>query len=88
MSFKDTAYRALGITLAVYLVFNVMGSIVLNATAHLYYWGAAGLVLAMRRLEQSAVGNSRIAFTPPIAGLAQPAPSNFRGPRPLLGSGN
>jgi hypothetical protein len=54
MSFRDPAYRALGIVLAVHLALALMFPIVLSATAGLYYWGALGLVLAMRRLEQSA----------------------------------
>jgi hypothetical protein len=55
VSFKDPAYRALGIVLAVHLTVGVVSPIMLNATAGLYYWGALGLMLAMRRLEQSAV---------------------------------
>jgi hypothetical protein len=54
MRFKDPAYRALGIVLAIHLAQGVIGGIVLNVTAGLYYWGALGLVLAMCRLEQSA----------------------------------
>jgi len=55
MSFKDPAYRALGIVLAVYLALGFLyNPIMLNVTAGLYYWGGLGLVLAMRRLEQSA----------------------------------
>jgi hypothetical protein len=54
MSFKDPAYRALGIALAVHLAVGVIAPIILNATLGLYYWGSLGLVLAMRRLEQSA----------------------------------
>jgi hypothetical protein len=53
MSFKDPACRALGIVLAVHLALGVMVPIMFNVTAGLYYWGALGLVLAMRRLEQS-----------------------------------
>ena len=55
MLFKDPAYRALGIVLAVYLALGLLYvPIMLNVTAALYYWGGLGLVLAMRRLEQSA----------------------------------
>jgi hypothetical protein len=53
LSFSDPAYRALGIVLAAYLGLGIIGSIVLNATAGLYYWGALGLLLSMRRFEQS-----------------------------------
>src|SRR5262249_52522620 len=53
LAFKDPAYRALGIVLTVYLALGIISSIVLNATAGLYYWGALGLLLAMRRFEQS-----------------------------------
>jgi hypothetical protein len=53
MRFKDPAYRALGIVLAVHLALGFIASIMLNATAGLYYWGALGLVLAMRQLEQA-----------------------------------
>jgi hypothetical protein len=52
-SFKDPAYRALGIVLAVWLALGLVMGIVLSATTSFYYWGALGLVLAMRRLEQS-----------------------------------
>jgi hypothetical protein len=54
MSFKDPAYRAFGIVLAIHLAIGLVNPIMLNVTAGLYYWGALGLVLAMRRLEQSA----------------------------------
>jgi hypothetical protein len=54
MSFKDSTYRALGIVLAVYLGLGLINSIMLDPTAGLYYWGALGLMLAMRRLEQAA----------------------------------
>jgi hypothetical protein len=53
-SFKDPAYRALGIVLAVWLVIGIPMGIVINFIHSLYYWGTLGLVLAMRRLEQSA----------------------------------
>jgi hypothetical protein len=53
MCFKDPAYRALGIVLAVHLALGFIASIILNVTAGLYYWGAFGLVLAMQQLEQS-----------------------------------
>jgi hypothetical protein len=53
MRFKDPAYRALGIVLAVHLALGLIAQIMLNATAGLYYWGALGLVLAMRQLEQA-----------------------------------
>jgi hypothetical protein len=53
-SFKDPAYRALGIVLAVWLALGLIGPVVNNFTVGLYYWGALGLMLAMRRLEQSA----------------------------------
>jgi hypothetical protein len=54
MSFKDPAYRALGIVLIVNLALGIVGQVMLNATAGLYYWVSLGLVLVMRRLEQSA----------------------------------
>jgi hypothetical protein len=54
MTFKDPSYRALGIVLAVYLALGVIEPIMLNVTLGLYYWGSLGLVLTMRRLEQSA----------------------------------
>jgi hypothetical protein len=54
MRFKDPAYRVLGIVLAVFLAQGIVGQVILNVTAGLYYWGALGLVLAMWRLEQSA----------------------------------
>jgi hypothetical protein len=54
MTFKDPSYRALGIVLAVYLALGMIEQIMLNATLGLYYWGSLGLVLTMRRLEQSA----------------------------------
>ena len=54
MTFKDPSYRALGIVLAVYLALGMIEPIMLNVTMGLYYWGSLGLVLTMRRLEQSA----------------------------------
>ena len=53
LSFKAPAYRVLGIVLTSYLTVAIVGQIVFNATAGLYYWGAVGLLLAMRRFEQS-----------------------------------
>jgi hypothetical protein len=53
-TFKDPAYRALGIVLSIYLTLGFLEMVILNPTAGLYYWGALGLVLAMRRLEQTA----------------------------------
>src|SRR5262249_37971902 len=54
MSFKDPAYRSLGIVLMLYLGLGIMGSIMLDPTAGLYYWGALGVILAMRRFEHLA----------------------------------
>jgi hypothetical protein len=54
-NFRNPAYRALGNPLAVYLAISFITPIILSSTAGLYYWGTLGLVLAMRRLEQSAV---------------------------------
>ncbi len=54
LSFKDPVNRSFGIVLAVHLGLGIIGSVILNPTAGLYYWGAFGLVLAMRRLEQTA----------------------------------
>jgi hypothetical protein len=55
MTFKDPAYRALGIVLAVHLALGtIIAPIMLNVTVGLYYWGSLGLVLTMRRLEQPA----------------------------------
>ena len=53
LSFKAPACRALGIVLTTYLTVAIVGQIVFNATANLYYWGAVGLLFAMRRFEQS-----------------------------------
>jgi hypothetical protein len=53
LSFKAPAYRALGIVLTTHLTVAIVGQIVFNATAGLYYWGAVGLLFAMRRFEQS-----------------------------------
>jgi hypothetical protein len=51
-AFKNPAYRALGICLTVHLALSVTGTIILNNTAGLYYWGALGLVLAMQRFDR------------------------------------
>jgi hypothetical protein len=60
ISFKNPMYRAFGIVFAVHLGMAIMvGFVMLNPTAGLYYWGAFGLVLAMRRLEQFAVSENR-----------------------------
>jgi hypothetical protein len=65
LSFKDPAYRALGIALAVYLaVSSIFGSITLNVTSGLYYWGALGLLLAMLRFEQSSCTQVRAMLVP------------------------
>jgi hypothetical protein len=65
LSFKDPAYRALGIVLMIHLaVASVFGSITLNVTSGLYYWGALGLVLAMRRFEQSPRTQVRAMLVP------------------------
>jgi hypothetical protein len=53
ISFKDPAYRALGIPLMVHLALGMLVAVITNPTASLYYWGTLGLMLAMRRLEQS-----------------------------------
>jgi hypothetical protein len=73
LSFKDQAYRALGIVLAVYLALGIIGAIVFNATAGLYYWGALGLLLAMRRFEQSARKEARTMFAPSRTRLGRSA---------------
>ena len=54
MRFKDPGYRALGIVLMVNLAMGIIAPVMLNATIGLYYWGSLGLVLTMRRLEESA----------------------------------
>jgi hypothetical protein len=53
LSFKAPACRVLGIGLTGYLTVAIVGQVVFNATAGLYYWGAVGLLFAMRRFEQS-----------------------------------
>jgi hypothetical protein len=58
LSFRDPTFRALGIGFAVYLALGIIGSIILNPTAGLYYWGSLGVVLTMRRLEQTAHANA------------------------------
>jgi hypothetical protein len=55
MSFKDPAYRSLGIVLTAYLAVYILLPSINNPTAGLYYWGALGLLLAMQRLEQALV---------------------------------
>jgi hypothetical protein len=73
-SFKDRWHRAFGLVLSVYLTMAMTGSIMLNATAGLYYWGSFGLILAMRRQEQSArsltpvrVEGARVRLPQPMA---------------------
>jgi hypothetical protein len=73
MSFKDPLYRAFGIPLAIYLAFGITGSIMLNATAGLYYWGSVGLMIAMRRLEQSVDSRSEIFLKKARAAYRRPA---------------
>jgi hypothetical protein len=53
LSLKAPAYRALGSVLTAHLALGIIGQIVFNATAGLYYWGAVGLLLTIRRFEQS-----------------------------------
>jgi hypothetical protein len=55
MSFKDPAYRSLGVVLTAYLALYILLPSLNNPTAGLYYWGALGLLLAMQRLEQALV---------------------------------
>jgi hypothetical protein len=81
MSFKDPAYRALGIVLMVHLALGLIFPVVFNATAGLYYWGALGLVLAMRRLEQSA---GREFGTVPVRGADQT--TNLQPVMPMAGA--
>jgi hypothetical protein len=64
LSFKEPAYRALGIVLAVHLALGMIGNVMLNPTAGLYYWGALGLLLAMRRFEQSPCTQVRPMLVP------------------------
>jgi hypothetical protein len=87
MSFRNSAFRALGIVLAVYLALGLFVPIILSVTWGLYYWGALGLVLAMRRFEQSAgtefgkalvrAADQTTSLRPvmPIAGAARRRPS-------------
>jgi hypothetical protein len=75
MSFKDPAYRALGIALSAHLVLSVILHVINNLTASLYYWGALGLVLTMRRLERCArteVGTILSASQPRFSRSANP----------------
>jgi hypothetical protein len=66
MSFKDKASRALGIVLLPHLALGIWVPLVNNVAAGMYYWGAFGLVLAMRRLEQrahtEASGHRQLSF--------------------------
>jgi hypothetical protein len=65
LSFKDPAYRALGIVLMIHLaVASIFGAITLNVTSGLYYWGSLGLLLAMRRFEQSPRTQVRAMLAP------------------------
>jgi hypothetical protein len=85
MSFRDPAYRALGIVLAVYLALGILVAIINNATAGLYYWGALGLVLTMRQLEQFArtkAGTTLAASRPRIDRLSVHAGSSASFPTP------
>ena len=69
LSLKDPAYRALAIVLMLYLALGIIGSIMLDPTAGLYYWGGLGIVLAMRRLEQLAHRDARATLSAGRAGL-------------------
>jgi len=73
MSFRDPAYRALGIVLAIHLSLGIVVAVINNATAGLYYWGSLGLVLAMRRLEQSAYAQARTTLPMSRPRIEQPA---------------
>ena len=59
LSYKDPFYRALGIALMIHLATGLVLPIVNNVTAGAYYWGALGLVFAMRRLEKSLICGDR-----------------------------
>jgi hypothetical protein len=56
--------------LVVHLALGIITPVIFNVTAGLYYWGALGLLLAMRRLEQSAATETRTVFaaSPPRIG--------------------
>lgn len=71
MAFKQPTYRAFGIVLAVHLLFSMTGSIILNPTAGLYYWGALGLILAMKRFEMLAPSAAGKLHRPTRAKLTQ-----------------
>jgi hypothetical protein len=75
LSFKGPVYRSFGIVLAIYLGLGIIGSVILNPTAGLYYWGAFGLMLAMRRLEQTAPRTAETGreYAPPPTGWVRPA---------------
>ena len=81
MRFKDPAYRALGIVLAVHLALGFISSIMLNATAGLYYWGALGLVLTMRQLERAG---GRVAGT--VVGRKTDQTINLQPITPMAGA--
>jgi len=63
-SFKDPAYRALGIVLTIQLTLGLWLPMVTNPTAGLYYWGSLGLMLSMMRLERLAYTETRTMVAP------------------------
>jgi hypothetical protein len=73
ITFRDPIYRALGISLAVYLAFALSSSIMLNPTAGLYYWGTFGLLIVMRELDRRALSRSRSVVTLTRTPLTRPA---------------
>src|SRR5262245_57522896 len=52
LSYGQNSYRAIGVALTLYLMLGIVAQVVNDPVAGLYYWGAFGLILSMRRLER------------------------------------
>ena len=63
-SYKDQAYRCLGIAMVANLSLGLIVPVVNNVTAGLYYWGSLGLLLCMRRLERDVGWREELLGTP------------------------
>jgi hypothetical protein len=64
ISFTDPVYRAFGIVLAIYLGLSILQAVIFDATAGLFYWGAAGLVMTMCRFQAEKQRRSALLIRP------------------------
>jgi hypothetical protein len=69
--FRSLALRGLASALACYLLTQYVG-LVVNVTADIYYWFAAGLLFALRRFDTALVESQRTAASRGVLRVKQP----------------